>query len=77
MRRTKEWWARLTPRERWYVHWLERAKYLGRSDYLPDDCMECGFCGSPFPGNSKLCPGCEDLLRELIVKANAGCERGG
>lgn len=70
MKRTKTWWARLTPEERSELVYLERAdKYGGRSSFLPDDCSECGGCSMPHLG-SGLCSLCSKRLEELIRKAD-------
>ena len=70
-RRTREWWARLTKEERSELVWLERAtgNCYGGGGYLPDDCSECGACGSPMLG-SGLCPHCGNRLDALLKKAN-------
>lgn len=70
MRRTKEWWARLTKQERSALWWLEHdEKYSGHSAMIPDDCTECGSCGTPSVG-SGLCPSCNNRLIELLNKAD-------
>ena len=70
MRRTKEWWAVLTKGERSELYWLERSQYSGGgSAYIPDDCSECGMCGTPHLGYS-LCPLCRKRLIDLLDKAN-------
>lgn len=70
MRRTKEWWARLTKWERSELYWLERGdKHSYGSAYLPEDCTECGYCSTPSLG-SGLCPRCLDRLIALLDKAD-------
>jgi len=73
MKRTKEWWARLTARERSELVMLERddsqSGGWGRSPYLPDDCSECGHCSTPHSGYG-LCPLCSRRLNNLIRKAS-------
>ncbi len=71
MRRTKEWWARLTPEERSELVYIERnasQASVGWDGYLPDDCGECNVCGSPTMGTT--CMRCLDRWSELIDKAN-------
>jgi hypothetical protein len=70
MRRNKEWWARLGPEERRVLVYLESAQYhSGRSDYIPDDCVECGGCGSPTLGWG-LCPLCSEELQRIRLKGD-------
>lgn len=73
MRRTREWWARLTKAERSMLVRLERIESRGSvgagSSYLPDDCSECGNCSVPHMGHG-LCPGCFHRLESLIAKAD-------
>lgn len=70
MRRTREWWARLTKRERSELVMLERTNRHGRrSAYIPDDCFVCGYCGAPSL-SSDLCPLCSNGLDLLIRKAS-------
>jgi len=70
MKRTKEWWSRLTKEERSELWWLEKGdRYSGRSAYIADDCSECGHCGTPHLG-SGLCPLCDKRLEKLLHKAD-------
>jgi len=58
MRRTKKWWARLTPRDRSIIVCFERFQNKGGNQgNLPDDCADCGVCGCPClsPGPCQLC----------------------
>jgi hypothetical protein len=73
MKRTKEWWERLTKAERSELYWLERAgsSGYGGGGYLPDDCSECGYCSQPFLGSGDLCLPCLHRLIELCDKADA------
>lgn len=74
MKRTKEWWARLTKAERSELVYLERTESRGgggRSSYLPDDCSECPNCSTPHVGYG-LCPSCSKRLHALLWKANGG-----
>lgn len=72
MKRTKEWWANLTKEERSELVYLERgANQSHYSSYYPDDCVECGGCGSPSLG-SGLCSLCLARLNDLLRKANIG-----
>ena len=75
MRRTKEWWARLTKEERSQLWWLENGERhhggYGGGGYLADDCGECPTCSLPHLGCG-LCPFCLDRLIALIAKADAG-----
>jgi hypothetical protein len=44
-------WNNLTKEERIRYMQLQMSKQTyGRSDYLPDDCGECGACGQPALG---------------------------
>ena len=70
MKRTKDWWYRLSKVERIELVALERAanKSFG-SSYLPDDCCECGYCSTPHL-SSGLCGICLNRLEKLIRKAD-------
>jgi hypothetical protein len=70
MKRTKEWWGRLTKEERSRLTYLEKCeKQLGcRSDYLPDGCVECPLCSGPSTGG--LCMTCSTELIALHIIAN-------
>jgi len=71
MRRTKEWWARLTPEDRSIIVYFERHQNEGgRSDYLPDDCSDCGVCGNPCLGIGP-CQSCSNEYMKAINKAEA------
>jgi len=72
MKRTKEWWARLTREERAELVWIEHGANhpTGLGGYLPDDCSECGACGRAMLG-SGLCSYCSSRLDELLNKADA------
>jgi hypothetical protein len=71
MKRTRQWWAALTADERAMLVDLEKAnnKAGGASAYLPDDCRECTFCGTPGLIGG-LCPDCANFLEDLKAKAN-------
>jgi len=74
MKRTKEWWARLTKTERSTLVYLERIESRGGgggSSYLPDDCSECPNCSTPHLGYG-LCPLCSKRMHALLRKANGG-----
>lgn len=73
MRRTKEWWARLTKPERSELWWLEYGdKHSGSGGgWYPDDCGECGNCGCPSLGGG-LCQICLNRLIGLLNKADGG-----
>ena len=73
MRRTKIWWSALDSQERSELWWLERCDKGYKSSYIPDDCVECGFCGTPHMG-SGLCPSCNRRLTSLIDKADLACK---
>ncbi len=69
MRRTKEWWARLTKEEREALVWLDKAnRDYGSSSYLPEPYGFCG-CGTPTNGGG-ICSECSDDRERLIQKAN-------
>lgn len=69
MRRTKEFWARLTPEERSRLVFYERNqnRHYGYGGYLPDDCTECGVCDAPCM--SSPCGGC---LNDVIAIVDKG-----
>ena len=71
MKRTKEWWHRLTKDERRRLFELEHpyGSQYGVGGYLPDDCSECGRCGNPMLGCG-LCRTCLTELDRLITKAS-------
>ena len=73
MKRTKQWWAALTKKERAELHWLERCNsewaIRGGGGNLPDDCSECPRCSAPHIGIG-LCPTCSLQLDSLIYKAD-------
>ncbi len=71
MKRTRKWWAILTPNERSELVWIERYAndYHSGGGYLPDDCSECGACGQAMHGVG-LCPQCSKRLDEIIGKAD-------
>jgi len=72
MKRTKEWWARLNKWERRRLVNIERRQQgsgYSAGGYLPDDCSECGGCGSPMLGCG-LCPHCSAEYDRLLKKAN-------
>ena len=75
MKRTKEWWATLTPEERSHLVYLERADGSGRgcSAYLPDDCGECPACGTPTMSVG-LCSYCYNDWEKYIDKADKAME---
>lgn len=72
MKRTKEFWKRLTKDERCELVYIERHQYeyIGNKGYLPDDCSECPVCGEPHLG-SGLCSRCNNRIIELINKGRA------
>ena len=71
MRRTKEWWARLTKEERSEIVYIERQQYKSYrgGGYLPDDCGECSVCGEVMFGTG-LCTYCGHRYEELLSKAD-------
>ena len=71
MKRTKRWWSALTVAERSRLVWLERSQHSGgRTAHYPDDCSECGSCGSPALGIG-LCNVCFSDMGMLLDKADA------
>jgi len=73
MKRTKEWWTRLTKQERHTLVAIERGGWgssYSASGMLPDDCSDCDACGQPMLGTG-LCPKCTKELNRLINKANS------
>ena len=74
MRRTKEWWARLTKEERGHLVFIEKhhnESAMG-SPYLPDDVGECPACGQL--SHYGLCAYCEESRDKYICKANGESE---
>ena len=72
MRRTKEWWHRLSKPERAQLVYLEGSSswsYCTGGGSQPDDCPECDGCGQPQLG-SGLCSNCSKELQNLIDKAD-------
>lgn len=68
MRRTKEWWAALTPEERSHLVNIERGNNGGNGN-LPDDSSGCDACGQPILGDG-LCDYCYESWKGYIEKAN-------
>ena len=70
MKRTKEWWARLTEAERSHLVFIEKYgnKSAGGSAYLPEGIGECPACGQL--SSYGLCKYCEDSKDKYICKAN-------
>lgn len=72
MRRTKEWWRRLSDDERALLIALERANAAGTgsgSAYLPEGFADCPFCSTPTHWGG-LCSMCNARLDGLIQKAS-------
>ncbi len=68
-RRSKAWWAALSPEERSELSILEKADYHSGSGWnLPDGYSECGMCSHPSSGG--LCALCYNRLTELLRKAD-------
>jgi len=65
---TKDNLARLTPYERRILMDMQMHPGGHYSDYLPDDCSECGGCGNPTLG-SGWCEECHKEFDFLIRKA--------
>ena len=74
MKRTKEWWARLTEAERSHLVFIEKHhnKSAIGSAYLPDDVGECPACGQL--SHFGLCDYCSDARQKYIRKANGESE---
>ena len=68
------------------LHWenltsIERAEYMylqmapshecGGGGMLPDDCSECGGCGTPMLGGGGLCSFCYSRWKALRDKLGA------
>jgi hypothetical protein len=67
VKRSKDFWRSLSKSERSELVGLERgANRCHSSSYLPDDCVECGYCGGG--SLSGLCNGCSSRLEELLKK---------
>lgn len=71
MRRTKEWWSRLTKDERGRLVWIERVAQHGGTGYayLPEGYGMCPMCSTPNRGGT-LCGACYDEWRALIRKGD-------
>ena len=66
---TKENMDRLTTDERAQLMQLQMSpRSYGYSDYLPEDCAECGGCGYPTLGSGR-CDRCHDDWDRLDAKA--------
>jgi len=63
------YWDNLTKEERAEYMRLQMSPPGGydRSGYLPDDCGECGACGTPILGVG-WCPACRRRFEELEAK---------
>ena len=62
-------WTNLTQDERSFYMMLQMSpRYGGRSAYLPDDCSECGFCGTPMLGSGGFCNTCYSNWQALRDK---------
>ncbi len=71
---TKENMARLLPDERRELMYLQMSSPYGtRSDYLPEDCGECGACGDTCLG-SGWCRRCYERWRVLTKKMTETAE---
>ena len=77
MRRTKEWWGALTRGERIWLVYAERHNRSYRSPYIPDDCTECGVCGTPQAGGGGMCMYCLKKRQAIIDIANYAIEHEG
>jgi Pyruvate/2-oxoacid:ferredoxin oxidoreductase delta subunit len=72
MKRTKQWWASLTPEERSELHWLEwhNSKWsIRNSIFQPGECRECEICHKHCL-EAGICPTCHQRLDFLIKKAD-------
>ena len=69
MKRTHEWWARLTPGERSELWYLERAgnRDAANDAGVPEGYGGCNLCDSPTQG--ALCRTCLRRSIELVCKA--------
>lgn len=73
MKRTKEWWGRLSKDERKELVYLEKTNKKTEkliSNY-PPDVYECPACGNPTIFND-LCGSCWFTYDTLMRKANGG-----
>jgi len=70
MKRTKEWWARLTSDERSHLVFIEKHhnELACGSAYLPEGVRECPACGQL--SHYGLCDYCSGKQEEYINKAN-------
>ena len=77
MKRTKEWWARLTKEERAYLVWLERGnnRCVSAGAYVPCDVQECRACGDLIHMYGGYCVECQKAWDYLIAKANGGVQK--
>lgn len=63
---TKANLAKLNKRDRYMVMQYQMSpSYGGNSDYLPDDCSECGACGEPMLG-SGWCSHCSNDFDRIL-----------
>ena len=68
-------WNKLTMRERAEYMRLQMSPQGGydRSGYLPEDCGECGACGTPKLGGG-WCNDCYGRWKELRNKMEGGTD---
>ena len=71
MRRNKEWWSKFSLRDRAFIVQYERGRniHYGHSDYLPDDCTECGVCEQPCM--SSPCDYCSREYNRILAITHA------
>lgn len=70
MKRTKEWWSRLTPSERSELVTLEGKQHRGGAHWsLPDGWSICLGCNNPHH-DIGMCPSCKERIRELRANAD-------
>ena len=69
---SSRWWRGLKKAERRTLVALMTARgtRMGGGGYYPDDCSDCGSCGTPMLG-AGLCSACYDTYRTLHDKADA------
>ena len=70
MKRTKQWWASLTKKERSELHHLDysNSNWLNREN---KDLTKCSYCGNYCAYNWRwLCSKCLNRQKRLIQKAN-------
>ena len=72
MKRTAEWWSRMSKRERSELVKLEKGQYMGGVSWkIPCSCSICLGCDTAHSKIGGLCPSCTNRLNQLIALADS------